>query len=219
MRTVRQTPFIDAEVQRDPTAAGKRNGARPRPRGRRRRSRKRRGRRSSRTTRSPTSPPARSSVASTSRARPRCSSRSPSATSTRSPACGSDDRARWRRRWWSGCTRRGTSATTALRPRTGSSVTRAAVRAAPTGDRGPRGHRAGAASPTIRRRRGLTPSGVRDAGAGHVDRADQTVDQVAVLERRRRSGNAERRGRFGAAPTDCRAVDDLDRVLVRRDGD
>ena len=95
-----ETPFIDAEVERDPTAAGKRNaaagrGGAPAARGQG----QRRGSRSSRTTRCPTSPPARSSPASCSPVRRRCCSRSRRATSTPSPACGSGAPARSRRRW------------------------------------------------------------------------------------------------------------------------
>ena len=123
--TARQTPFIDAEVQRDPTAAGKRIGAQAVG-----------GatagggqgigvdRRSPKTTRWPTSPRGRSSPVSSSPARPSCSSRSARATSRRYRACGSAGPARSRRRWWSACTRRGTSATTASPPPTRSSPIR-----------------------------------------------------------------------------------------------
>ncbi|BBY30857.1 aminopeptidase [Mycolicibacterium sediminis] len=90
------TPFLDAEAEQDPTAAGRRNAAaaaaaRSPP------SRRLRGSRSSRTTPSPTSPPARSWAASPGRDRVRCSRRSRPSTSSRSVACGSAVPARSRR--------------------------------------------------------------------------------------------------------------------------
>ena len=94
----------------------------------------------------------------------------------------------------------------------------AAAGTAPTGARGPGRNRAVAAGAPVRRwRGGLTARkalGRRDTGAGHPDRADQAVDQLALLERRRRGGHAKRRGRLGAPAADLRAVDHLDRVLV-----
>ena len=69
-----ETPFIDAEVKRDPTSAGNGWARKPPPRGRRHRSRSRPGPRSPKTTNWPTSPPARSSTASFSPARARSES-------------------------------------------------------------------------------------------------------------------------------------------------
>ena len=118
---------------------------------RRPRSRKRPGSRSSRTTRWPTSPPASIIGGFVQPGRTSCCSRSGHATSTRSPRCGSGAPARSRRRSWSGCTRRGTSARPAWTPPTSSWRPGGAARAAPPGARGPRGSRARAAGARVRR--------------------------------------------------------------------
>ena len=107
-----ETPFIDAEAERDPTAAGQRNAARGR--GRSSAGRGQGARRGSRSIEDDTLAnitaraiiggfvqPGQGELLAAVHA---------SATSTPSPGCGSAGPARSRRRWWSGCTRRGTSA-------------------------------------------------------------------------------------------------------------
>ena len=94
---------------------------------------------------------------------------------------------------------------------------RAAAGATPAGARGPRRGRAVAEGPQVRWCRSRLSR--RDAGAGDPDGADQAVDQVAILERRRRSGHTKGGRRLGASAADLGAVDHLDRVLVGRNGD
>lgn len=114
------TPFIDAEVQRDPTAAGKRHAAQA-------------------AAARPQLPvkeqawttvveddtlaniTARSMIAGIAQpGQHELLKPFTRATSRRSRACGRGDPAKWPRRWWSACIRPGTSATRASRRRTGS---------------------------------------------------------------------------------------------------
>src|SRR5271165_1978480 len=54
-----------------------------------------------------------------------------------------------------------------------------------------------------------------DPRTEHADCADQPVDQVALLERRRSRGDPKRCGRLGAATPNGGAVGHLDGALVR----
>ena len=58
--------------------------------------------------------------------------------------------------------------------------------------------------------------GGRDAGAHHFDRADEAADQIVVIERRRSRFHAQRSGLLDATALHVGAVDHLDGLLVRR---
>lgn len=145
------TPFIDAEVQRDPTAAGKRHAAQA-------------------AAARPQLPvkeqawttvveddtlaniTARSMIAGIAQpGQHELLKPFTRATSRRSRACGHGDPAKWPRRWWSACIRPGTSATRASRRRTGSCRTPGAGGAAAAGARGPGRGEACAAGASLRR--------------------------------------------------------------------